>query len=69
MNRLSHPPRSILRLLFALQVLLMGAVGCAAEPQRPELVKLPFAWHKGMENTPLVFKGRQLLLMNRRDDT
>jgi hypothetical protein len=41
----------------------------AAELQRPELVKLPFAIHKGMENTPLVFQGRPILLMNRRDDT
>jgi hypothetical protein len=48
--------------------LTVSGVASAAELQRPELIKLPFAVHKGMENTPLVFQGRQLLLMNRRDD-
>lgn len=36
---------------------------------RPDLVKLPFAIQNGMENTPIVFKGRPLLVLNHRDDT
>lgn len=52
---------------FAL-VILAAAIR-AEEPGRPELTKLPFAFAKGMENTPLQYKGRLLLLMNRRDDT
>ncbi len=34
----------------------------------PRLVKLPFAVPNGMENTPVVFKGRPLLVLNHRDD-
>lgn len=37
--------------------------------QRPTLVKLPFAQSKAMENTPFVFRGRPLQVLNRRDDT
>lgn len=36
---------------------------------RPRLTKLPFALPKAMENTPIVFNGRPLLVLNRRDDT
>ncbi|MCC7376881.1 MAG: hypothetical protein IT581_19640 [Verrucomicrobiales bacterium] len=36
---------------------------------RPTLVKLPFAQAKAMENTPFVFHGRPLQVLNRRDDT
>lgn len=40
-----------------------------ATPQRPKLTKLPFAMARAMENTPLIFAGRPLLVMNHRDDT
>jgi hypothetical protein len=36
---------------------------------RPRLTKLPFAISKAMENTPVVFNGRPLLVLNHRDDT
>jgi hypothetical protein len=36
---------------------------------RPRLTKLPFAWPKAMENTPIVFQGRPLQVLNYRDDT
>jgi hypothetical protein len=36
---------------------------------RPKLTKLPFAIPKAMENTPVVFNGRPLLVLNYRDDT
>ncbi len=39
-------------------------------PLRPRLIKLPFAvGPNAMENTPVVFDGRPLLILNRRDDT
>lgn len=41
----------------------------AAPSNRPALVKLPFAQAKAMENTPFVFAGRPLQVLNRRDDT
>jgi hypothetical protein len=39
----------------------------AAPP--PPLTKLPFALEGAMENTPIVFGGRPLLVLNHRDDT
>ena len=37
---------------------------------RPKLTKLPFAiGPNAMENTPVIFGGRPLLVLNRRDDT
>jgi hypothetical protein len=41
----------------------------AAGPPRPRLVKVPSAFETMMENTPVVFEGRPLLVANRRDDT
>jgi len=69
MNCLNCRVRFVLMVVVAIFRLTGSPAGRAEEPRRPELVKLPFAWHKGMENTPVEFKGRQLLLMNRRDDT
>lgn len=43
--------------------------GSAVSPSRPVLTKLPFAFAKAMENTPVVFNGRPLHVLNRRDDT
>ena len=42
----------------------------AAATTRPRLTKLPFAiGPNAMENTPIVFNGRPLLILNHRDDT
>ncbi len=41
----------------------------AEDPPRPKLIKLPFAFAKAMENTPVVFNSRPLLVANYRDDT
>jgi hypothetical protein len=41
----------------------------AAGSARPKLVKLPFAMSKAMENTPVIYQGRPLLVLNHRDDT
>lgn len=42
----------------------------ATAPVRPRLTKLPVAiGPNAMENTPIVFNGRPLLVLNRRDDT
>lgn len=35
-------------------------------PPNPKLVKLPFSFPAGMENTPVLYKGRPLLVQNRR---
>jgi len=40
-----------------------------ASSARPRLTKLPFALAKAMENTPVVFNGRPLHVLNYRDDT
>jgi len=40
-----------------------------ASSTRPKLTKLPFALAKAMENTPIVFNGRPLHVLNYRDDT
>ena len=54
------------RLLVAL-TLLLGFVGgssmtTAAEPVRPRLIKLPVNFGAAMENTPVVYHGRPLLV-------
>jgi len=40
-----------------------------ATPTIPKLTKLPFAFHRAMENTPFIYEGRPLIGMNHRDDT
>ena len=40
----------------------------ARSSPRASSVKLPFAIPNGMENTPVVFKDRPLLILNHRDD-
>lgn len=54
-------------LLLALNTPL--GVSSAAEPSGPKLVKLPIASSSFMENTPIVWNGRPLLVLNHRDDT
>lgn len=36
---------------------------------RPKLTKLPFAMSQAMENTPVLYQSRPLLVLNHRDDT
>ena len=62
-------PRTLAAVAFALAAIAGPAAAPAADPPRPRLVKLPFAFEKAMENTPVVFGGRPLLIANRRDDT
>jgi hypothetical protein len=38
-------------------------------PARPRLVKLPLALGQAMENTPVIYQDRPLLVLNHRDDT
>jgi hypothetical protein len=45
------------------------APGRSPAATRPKLTKLPFALPQTMENTPVVFRERPLLVANRRDDT
>lgn len=39
------------------------------EAVRPRLTKLPFAMGQAMENTPVLYQSRPLLVLNHRDDT
>lgn len=45
------------------------APGALRGAGRTLLTKLPFAIERAMENTPVVFDGRPLLVLNHRDDT
>jgi hypothetical protein len=40
-----------------------------AAPARPKLTKLPLALGQAMENTPVIWQSRPLLVLNHRDDT
>ncbi len=40
-----------------------------AAPSRPQLTKLPLALGQAMENTPVIWKSRPVLVLNHRDDT
>jgi hypothetical protein len=44
----------------------MPSSSTTAAPPNPPLTKLPFAFPKGMENTPIVFQGKPLLVQNDR---
>lgn len=48
----------------------IGVAESTGAPANPKLVKLPFAFstfdHPRMENTPVVFNGRPLLVQNHR---
>lgn len=55
--------------LFAQIAPPKSGFGPAVAPMRPVLTKLPLAIAKAMENTPVIWKGRPLHILNRRDDT
>jgi hypothetical protein len=60
-----------LRFLVLSTVIWGGALGMAtaAEPEGPKLVKLPAVFSGIMENTPIIYNGRPMLVLNHRDDT
>lgn len=68
MHRQTH--FCLLLMMFAL-IALPGDASRAADPPAPTvpLVKLPLAIPSAMENTPIIWNGRPLLALNRRDDT
>ena len=43
-----------------------NSFGDRIAPPNPKLVKLPFSFPAGMENTPVVFNGRPFLVDNHR---
>jgi len=62
---------NILKTAFAMFVMVScGAVTAfgaeKALPARPQLTKLPVNFDTSMENTPVIFKGRVLLVQNER---
>ncbi len=57
---------AVLSLIADLLICLTVDSSAVTAPPNPPLVKLPFAFPKGMENTPVVFQGRPLLVQNDR---
>jgi hypothetical protein len=62
--------RALLSCFVVASILGPGAptAGVAAEspPANPKLVKLPFSFPRGMENTPVIYRGRAMLVQNDR---
>lgn len=52
--------------LLSLLAAVLTFSSAAAAPPNPPLVKLPMAFPKGMENTPVIFQDRPLLVQNDR---
>lgn len=50
----------------AAQVAAVVPAAKPTAPANPRLVKLPFSFPAGMENTPVLYQGRPLLVQNRR---
>jgi len=48
-------------------ILLLGEMGFA-QSLKPALIKLPVSYPQAMEQTPVIFAGRPLLVLNYRDD-
>jgi hypothetical protein len=48
-----------------------GSIHNVVDPllERPKLIRLPFAIWDAMENTPVIYKGRPLLVLDYRDDS
>jgi hypothetical protein len=48
-----------------------GSMYNIADPlfTRPKLIRLPFAFWDAMENTPVIYRGRPLLVLDYRDDS
>ena len=73
---IEKPPMKHLRELFALAILVCGCLpSLAAEtveraaPENPPLIKLPFCFSgMRMENTPVVYGSRHLLVQNQRSN-
>jgi hypothetical protein len=61
--------RSFIALTVVLGLVIGPAGATVAEPVRPKLIKLPVNFGAAMENTPVVYQGRPLLVANYRDDT
>lgn len=58
--------------LWCVSSLFMWALGVSvthAEEPEAQLTKIPVTFNNAMENTPVVFDGRRLLVLNHRDDT
>lgn len=63
---------SLARRVLVVALMIIGGFasrGLAEESQRPQLIKLPGGLLGRMENTPVIFAGRKILLSNTRDDS
>ncbi|MEX1040357.1 MAG: hypothetical protein WDZ51_06995 [Pirellulaceae bacterium] len=73
--RIAYPSRSSFKTSWTnVLMILLGVAGLispgdAEEVVRPEIIKLPGGLLDRMENTPVIFAGRKILLSNIRDDS
>jgi len=69
MRVLTLPRRdTLLPITASLLVVSVAALPLRAASPNPRLVKLPFSFPKGMENTPVIFRGRPMLVENDRSN-
>jgi hypothetical protein len=61
--------RTVLCCLLAVGIWAAQRTTLAGELARPQLIKLPVGYWDAMENTPVVYGGRPLLLLDYRDDS
>jgi len=66
MNRYLSVPQNIVNIFILLPIWVVSTSCYAERPENPALVKLPFSFPGGMENTPVLYKGQPLLVNNRR---
>jgi len=67
--RVGEWPVEVFSSIMPPQLAALAGAGRSACIGRPELTKIPLAMGPAMENTPVVYKGRPLIVMNHRDDT
>ena len=62
---------TVCHIRFTCALLAWAWISTAAIAEKPKvpLIKLPVTFGEAMENTPVIFGGRALLVLNRRDDT
>ena len=66
MNRYLSVPQNIVIIFILLPICVLSTSCYAERPENPALIKLPFSFPGGMENTPVIYKGQPLLVNNRR---
>jgi hypothetical protein len=63
-----HVPSRPVHVVCILLAWICISAAANAQPPKPALIKLPVNFGPAMENTPVIYKGRPLLVLNYRDD-